>query len=37
MYDSQTECENKPQTPLAPKFNSGKTEWADPLLITPSI
>lgn len=24
MCDGQTECENKPQTASAPKFNSGK-------------
>jgi hypothetical protein len=37
MYDGQTECENKPQTALAPKFNSGKNECADPIWFTSSI
>lgn len=31
MYDGQTECENKRQTAFAPKFNSGKNKWADPI------
>ena len=31
MYDGQIEHENKPQTAFAPKFNSGKNRWADPI------
>ena len=37
MYDGQIERENKPHTAFAPKFNSGKNEWADPIWFTPSI